>query len=280
MKKLVLLSLLLWTLSCSSQSDSENIRFINLDEAISEEVLTKGEKLADQHFKTLTNYLGKAYAPTSTITIYLEGAAKAGEFPYARNNEIHLYRYGADTNTYWYPLLHELVHIFRMDHNRKIGAWQWPSYRFYEEGFASYLGKELDSTSIRGFPYFGFPTDLVVGQWLEKGDNIPLDFLRTAGQLNLRCLLQTYPMREAWFRYLFETYGKERVIQLAFARQEPDDALLQRLFGKRFRELALEWKVWQLKRYHNISNTKAAAKAYRQLVNRYRLPICEKGVDF
>jgi hypothetical protein len=44
--------------------------------------------------------------------------------------------------------------------------------------------------------------------------------LERHGDLNHRCLSQTYPLRGFFFHYLHDTYGKEAVFRLAYAEDE------------------------------------------------------------
>ena len=77
---------------------------------------------------------------------------------------------------------------------------------------------------LRGFPWYGFAVDLVVGQWLAADEGIPLATLRDKHeQINMPCKAQSYSLRSAFFDHLGKTYGDDKI--LAMARQEKAGAV-------------------------------------------------------
>ena len=144
---------------------------------------------------------------------------------------IHLFRYSPDDGGYWVVFAHEMVHAFGLTWFTAHAAWDWPTYRFFDEGFAEYVAQEVDPDR-RGFPFFGYPEDVVVGHWIVSDASMPPATMRERHrELNSKCDLQTYTLRASWFRYLDENFGRDAVLEVVYPEFEPTSDVVQEILG-------------------------------------------------
>lgn len=131
------------------------------------------------------------------------------------------------------------------------------------EGFAEFVALRVNEET-RGFPWYGFPVDLVAGQWVAAGADLPLPMLRERhGELNLPCKLQVYALRGSFFDDLGRRFGAATV--LAMAARERAGALedYREILGADLETLAAAWRERLLERYAAIADAAAQAARYR-----------------
>jgi hypothetical protein len=218
------------------------------------------------------------HAPEHKIIVMLQGPSEQADGrreaprvdPFGR---IVLYSFDPSGYSYFGALAHEMVHAFRYD--RRYGA-DW----FFEEGFAEMVALRVDS-SLAGFPWFDFPVDVVAGQWIALGEDIPLGVLRERhDELNMPCRAQSYGLRSSFFDYLGRTYGDETVV--AMANREKAGALddYPQFFGKDFAALVAEWREALMTSYRAIDGAGEAARRYRTESPIRYIPVCKAGERF
>ena len=246
------------------------------EDALSEEGLEMAKAKGERFYAAIQDLLG--YEPPSKILISLEGPAQRpdGSWAYPRVDgwgRIHLYQFAPSHESYFNALAHEMVHVFRL-HRRPHHDW------FLEEGFAEFVALRVDP-SLDGFPWYGFPVDVVAGQWIAGGDDIPLTVLQENHKsLNLPCKAQSYSLRSAFFHFLGETYGDERVLELATQERAGALADYSRFFGKEFEVLEKDWREALVKAYDDIEGVDALARQYREQSPVQYMPVCHEGDDF
>jgi hypothetical protein len=189
-----------------------------------------------------------------------------------------MFRYPDSEGGYWALLAHELVHAFRVDYVLRVEPWNWPSFGFLEEGFAEFVA-QLIEPDRRGFPFYGFPEDVVAGQWLVRGEYVPPATLRERhAELNQPCEIQAYPERASWFRFIDEVYGRQAVLDLAYPDSEPTTDVVQALLGVELEQLDQQWDEWLRARYQAYPNADQVAQEFRQRTSGHR--VCHPGVEF
>lgn len=243
--------------------------------AASEEAVEKAKQDGERYFAALKEKLG--YAPSHKVTILLQGPAEQpdGSWEYPRVDgwgNAHLFQYDPSPDSYFNALAHEMAHVFRR--GRRPQDW------FLEEGLAELLALRIDP-SLEGFPWYGFPVDLVAGQWIAGSEDIPLSELRARHHaLNLPCKIQSYALRSSFFDYLGRTYGDDAVLQLA--NEEPAGALedYERFFGKPFDDLERAWRAAIRKEFDAIEDAEERARRYREETPAQYMRVCVQGDDF
>ncbi len=234
------------------------------------------KRIAEQSYLQLQAILGESELPKLQIIIQLEGDAQLGpvrfDAPHVDSQgRIHLYRYSAPAYTNSLP--HELVHALRRWRRR---GWDG----FSEEGLATYLGLQL-AAPVKGYPLYGFPLEIAAGQWLDRGEAIPLKTLRdNHRRLNLPCKAQAYTLRGSFFTYLGAKFGREAVLELADPRRPPRSEHYAQIFGSPFDQLEKGWKVDLLERFRKNPDARALAAQYRKQTPVAEMPVCVSGRDF
>jgi hypothetical protein len=257
--------------------ESEHFVFSSTTEWATMAELGLGVEIAEGHFGSIENIVGAANAPTEKITVRLEGDLQ-DRGPYFDFSGVHMYRYPDSEGGYWALLAHELVHAFREDYVVRVEAWNWLSFGFFEEGFAEFVAQLIEPDK-RGFPFYGFPEDVVAGQWLVRGEYIPPATLRERhAELNQPCEIQAYPERASWFRFMDEVYGRQAVLDLAYPDSEPNTEVVQALLGVGLEQLDQQWDEWLTARYQAYPNADQVAQQFRQRTSGHR--VCRSGVDF
>ena len=231
---------------------------------------------ANKLYVRITNLLGEY--TEGKITIVLGGPAErpGGQREYPRvdsKGRILLFKFTPDFNNYFSALAHEMVHVFRFDR-------RWTADWFFEEGFAEFIALRVDS-SLTGFPWFDYPTALVAGQWVAKGQDIPLTLLRAKHrELNQPCGAQSYALRAAFFDWLGRTFGDKVVIQAGSEVHAGALGDYKKFFGKPFEQLELDWRTALLAEYDRIADVDILAQRYRQESPIKYQRVCSEGEDF
>ena len=250
-------------------------------QVVNDSVAETARQRAEAAFDMLSRYLGDENTPRQAkIAILLEGDSPSpdGRYRYPHVDSvgrIHLFRFGGITESYFGPIPHELVHVFR----RMIrGNPTWNP--FLEEALASYVADQVVPAS-KSFPLYGFPLELVAAQWLHHEEFIPLSTLMTRHrQLNLPCKLQTYTLRASFFTYLHDEYGKEAVLRLAYHSEAHSEDLYRRIFREDLKQLEKSWMKSLRRSFETIDQASAKAKSYRTETPVKYMKICKPGVDF
>jgi hypothetical protein len=231
---------------------------------------------AEAHFQSISAIVGAERTPARTILILLDATGSGSRVQ--GDGSILLGR-GSDTRgRYLDALSHEVTHAFRYEFWNQFRTWEWPSFGFFEEGFAEFVGGEVDPDND-GFPLFGFPEDVVVGHWVLSGEGVPPGILRPRNQeINNQCEFQVYPMRASWYRHIDETYGRTAVLAIAYSEVEVTSQVGQNLLGVTLEELDAAWEQWVSDRYAAIPDADALAQAYRQRIAGAH--VCVAGVDY
>jgi len=218
------------------------------------------------------------YEPPNKIVILMLGPAERPDgswgYPHVDSwGRIHLYRFGPTHHSYFSALAHEMVHVFRIQ-RKPHNDW------FLEEGFAEFVALRVDS-SLAGFPWYDTPITIAAGQWVAIGEDIPLRTMReNHRELNQPCKAQTYSLRSAFFDYLGKAYGDDVVLKLADQERAGELADYEKLFGKEFDAMVMEWREHLLAEYNQIEDVENLARRYREESPIQYMPVCREGEDF
>ncbi len=272
---ILLFSAAILTATCSKNDPpkelrQESERFIILTNSIHGTLneINLVETHAELMFNKIKNILGEERMPEKKITIRMEGAF-IEQGPYFDPDGIHLFRYSPEENGYLALLTHELVHAVRETFYIEMETWNWPTYEYFDEGFAEYIA-QLAEPNKTGFPFYGFSEHAVVGDLVLQGQFLPHDSLRTHhNELNQPCNLQTYPQRASWFRHLDEVYGREAMLAVAYPPEEPTPNVVKELVGVDLPTLDLQWENWIISQYENTEDADRTANEYRERTSWY-----------
>jgi hypothetical protein len=258
------------------RAETEHFVFAWAPGAIDEEGLAYGKRQAESFYGALVERLGES--PPDRIAVLLHGPAERpdGSWGYPRvdsRGRIHLYRFGPTYHGYFGALPHEMVHAFRIDRNPHH---DW----FFEEGFAELVALRAGK-SLEGFPWYGAPVEIAAGQWLARGEGIPLGVLRERHRdLNLACRAQSYALRSSFFLYLGDTYGDAPLLEMAAGETAGNLADYERLLGKPFEALAADWRAWLLGAFRGRDDAEARARRYRDETPIRSMDVCREGEQF
>ena len=240
------------------------------------ETLEMAVSRGEAYYEAIHEILG--YEPKAKVIVQLRGDAEQpdGSWGYPRVDsfgQIHLYKFTQEPESYFNALAHELVHVFRF---RRSTGTDW----FFEEGFAEFVARRV-SSSLDGFPWYGYPVDLVAGQWLASGDDVPLELLRTRHRdLNLPCKLQSYSMRASFFLYLAEAHGTDRLLEMSNQKPAGEPSQYEEFFGADFATLEARWRAHALEKYSALEKADILAKQYRTQSPAQYSNVCQEGEDF
>lgn len=258
------------------RSDTDHFQIHYEPTRVSERAVALARRIAEEDFSLVADFLG-ADRVHSPVTLVLGGEARRpdGGYEIPRVDEIGrvlLYRYSESDESYFTALPHELVHVFRR--GQLSGDW------FIEEAFASYVSDRVRPGNP-GFPLYGFPVDVVAGHWLARGEDIPLGLLRGRHrELSLMCMAQSYSLRLSFFRYLHQAFGKDAVLQVAYAPRLQGREPFALAFGKSFEALETEWRQDLEQKFLRIENAEESAESYRTTTPVADWKICLAGTDF
>jgi hypothetical protein len=257
----------------------------NASQSSPQEVTAVQERLEGTWDK-LAEWVGSSRMPTAKVEVQLEGDGmrehQPPNFPHVgEHGRVHLFRYpGGVSGAYERQLVHETIHSIRSLiglHAQHEADWD-SGFGFVEEGFAEMLAREVEPAQP-GFPVFGLDFDIAAASWLNSPNNIPMTMLMHRHELNQHCMKQAYPLRASFMKFLLETYGHDRVLELGYPRGPVDDALYSTLFGKTPDELVAAWKPWALARLARHADAAQATAAYLDSPMKF-FPLCEAGTDF
>jgi len=117
--------------------------------------------------------------------------------------------------------------------------------------------------------------------WIARKEDIPLSAMRDNHKaLNLPCKLQTYSLRSAFFTFLGDAYGDQKVVEFAQQKQAGASEDYKKFFDKEFDELEAEWREALMKEYSAMADADAQATRYREQSTAKYMPVCERGKDF
>lgn len=258
------------------QVATENLRIRYDPERVSARAVELAQSVGERDFARVAAFLGEGRFH-SPIDVVLGGSGLRADGGYDtprvdRTGTIFLYKYSAADEGYFTSLPHEMVHVFRR--GALSGDW------FIEEAFASWVSDRL-APENPGFPIYGFPIDVVAGQWLSRGDGIPLATLRGRHrELSLQCMAQSYTLRLSFFRYLGDAYGAEAVMNIAYAPRILGREPFATACGKSFAELEEDWRADLLDRYRAVEGAEELAERYRTQTPVASWKICREGSDF
>lgn len=240
---------------------------------------------AEQEYTKLSQFLGKENTPDK-VTIFLEGPAfntRTQKFSYPsvdKHGHVHLYRFPGETFAYSEAIAHELVHVFRTSSwSAKSEQNYMTGFGFIEEGFAEFVSIQT-APLFKGFVRYGFPLEIVVGFLLEDQKDIPLGVLFDHHEINPKCIAQAYPLRASFFQFLFETFGKEKVFQLAYYEKGVSKDTFLEIFGLPFDSLVYYWKMYALDKYAQVSENTKLKKDYLETTPIQHFPFCKAGTDW
>ncbi len=258
---------------------SEHVRIVVTSDLPTDAEVQQVGQGAEARFDAIAEMVGNARMPSSPITIVMGGPVTADSIPRLDGNgRILLYRYPDWLGGYLSPLTHELVHAVRFEFWHDVQSSSWPTFGFFEEGFAEFVAQTFDPTSP-GFPFFGYPEEIVVGYWVTSGLAIPPAVLRQRHHaLNLPCQNQSYTQRASWFRYLDETYGRAATLAVAYSARDVTDAVALSLVGVDLPAIDAGWEASARQRYATYPNASTLAAEYRTLVPDY--VVCLAGRDY
>jgi hypothetical protein len=257
--------------------ESEHYRFVSTLAQATPQEMEEGIALAEAHYADIVAIVGVERAPQGLTTVRLEGDVQ-DRGPYVDQGVVHMFRYSAGAGGYFGLLAHELAHTFQSSHGYRYQVWTWASWGFYEEGFAEFIAQTIDQGKI-GFPFYGYPEDVIAGHWLVNDEDIPLQSLRERHQeLNLPCEFQTYTLRASWFRFIDEMYGRQAVLDLMYSEVEATSQVVEGMLGVGLAQLDSDWEDWLLARYAAIPDADAVAQEFRDRFD--GIYVCRAGADF
>ena len=252
-------------------AETEHLRFAWDDTAVAGEGLEVLKRDGEKYYAAIKKMLGEV--DNKKVTVLLEGSAERpdGSWGYPRVDSfgrVHLYRFGPTWHDYQGAYAHELVHAMRF--------WRKPHYDwFFEEGLAEFIALRIDD-DLRGFPWYGFPVDLVAGQWFVANEAIFMKVIKEEHErVNLPCKAQTYSLRSAFFDYLGREYGDHAI--LSMARQDRAGLFedYRKYLGNDLQPLAIEWRAALLSSYAKIANADSLATVYRKETPIQYMPVCD-----
>jgi hypothetical protein len=238
-----------------------------------------GIQLAEVIFESVAALIGPTHVPSRRIKVILEGdfrSDRSAGFVDEQGN-IHLSRYRADLGGYFGSLAHEIAHAVRYTYWHRFMVGPWENFGFIEEGFAEFVAQQVYPEK-KGFPFYGYPEDVVVGHMLIHGDAIPLQVMRDRHELNTPCEWQTYPLRASWFRYVDQTYGRAAVLAIAYAEVETTNEMIETLLGVPIVQVDAAWDEWLRARYAATAGADDLAASYlAKFGSQHR---CRAGADY
>jgi len=227
----------------------------------------------------MASLVGPNHLPGRKITVILEGdfrSDRSGGY-IDEQGSVHLSRYRADLGGYFGTLAHEIAHAFRYAYWHQFNVGLWDNFGYIEEGFAEFAAIAIHPDKA-GFPFYGYPPDVITAQRLIRGEGIPQQVMRDRHDLNTPCEWQTYPLRASWFRYIEDEYGRDAVLSIAYSEVETTDERVETLLGAPLEQVDAAWEQWLLARYGATPGAAEIAQAYFTRFGNE--PICEEGIDF
>lgn len=263
MRTVVLLSLLMLLLAPARADElpggSGHLQWIWNDDAMDAAARHIVERQGEATCDKVLALLGTA--SPGRIVVLMNGPSEKPDgsrgIPHVdREGRVHLYRFGPTHHDYLSAFAHELVHALRIG---RMPHHDW----FFEEGFAEFVALRVNDER-RGFPWYGFPVDVVAGQWVVDDADLPLALVRERhAAINLPCKLQVYALRGSFFHDLGHRFGDAAI--LALAGRERAGALedYASMLGVDFDNLVASWREGLRGRYLAIEDAADQARRYR-----------------
>ncbi len=238
-----------------------------------------GIQLAEQHYAAIESLVGANRIPAGKVTVILEGDFRPDRSGGYIDDEgvAHLSRYRLDLGGYFGSLAHEIAHALRYGYWHRFSVGPWDNFGYLEEGFAEYVAIAVHPEKA-GFPFYGYPPDVITAERLVRGDGIPQQVMRDHHELNTPCEWQTYPLRASWFRYIEDEYGREAVLSIAYSEVQTTDERIEAVLGATLEQVDAAWEGWLLARYAAVPGAAEIAQPYFDRFGNQ--PICEAGEDW
>lgn len=256
--------------AAGSMSEAGRLRWVWSDDAMDEAARKLLERTGEAIFEQVVALLGTG-AP-QPVVVLMNGPSERPDgsrgIPHVDlAGRVHLYRFGPTHHDYLSAFAHELVHVLRIG---RMPHHDW----FFEEGFAEFVALRINEDR-RGFPWYGFPVEVVAGQWVVDGSDIPLALVRERhGTVNLPCKLQVYALRGAFFHDLGHRFGDAAVLELAAQERAGAVENYAAILGVGFDALVAEWREGLRNRFLSIADAADQVHRYRtESPARYQ-PLC------
>lgn len=266
---LVLLLLAWFYLLRPLEVNSQHFRMTATAFTSNKSEMLQGIAHGEKFYSAIAQIIPKKFKLAPVIHVNLNGNAGSEYSHVDGTGTVQLYRSSFDEGGYWSLFAHELVHAVGFQSAKESGALSWPSLGFYSEGWAEYLALKI-APDKRGFPFYGLSENVVVGYWLKHSD-LTLEMLRNKhSELNWQCLIQAYPMRASWFKYVVEKYGIKAVATIMYSGREMTTEIVEEILGESLTVIDQDWKRWVLKNYKNTPESEKHISEYLRLVSYYQ----------
>jgi hypothetical protein len=255
------------------QTESEHLVVVAAHASVNDREIARAIEEGEAFHRAIRDLLGGA--PPGRLMVSLNGPAQRPDgswgYPHVDGaGTIQLFRFTDAPEGYLSALAHEMAHVFRRG---RMPHHDW----FFEEGFAELVARRVDP-SLAGFPWYGFPVELVAAQWIVAGEDIPLPTLRERHRsLNLPCKLQSYSLRGSFFDWLGATHGDEKLIAMSAAPEAGALADYERFFGEPLEHLEAQWRRALVAGYEAAEGSADRARRYRQESPARYIPVCPPG---
>ncbi|NNK49739.1 MAG: hypothetical protein HKP01_12770 [Gemmatimonadetes bacterium] len=261
------------------ERQSEHFVFESTSAEATAAEMDAGIQLAEQHYAAILALVGANRIPAGKVTVILEGdfrPDRSGGYIDAEG-AAHLSRYRADLGGYFGSLAHEIAHALRYTYWHRFNVGPWENFGYLEEGFAEFVAIAVHPEKA-GFPFYGYPPDVITAERLIRGEGIPQQVMRDRHDLNTPCEWQTYPLRASWFRYIEEEYGREAVLSIAYSEVQTTDERIEAVLGATLEQADAAWEQWLSARYAATPGAAEIAQPYfEKFANE---PICVEGEDW
>jgi len=250
--------------------ETEHLSMVWADD-YDEEALERVKHLAEKLYGKTISFVKDE--PTDKLVIIFRGRAGIGpdatrDYPtVGSDGVVSLFRFSDDIENYFHAFVHELVHALRI-HRAESADW------FFEEAFAEFVRLRVYD-SLEGFPWFGFSPTVVASGHIVEGTAIPLETLRTNhSQLNIRCRAQAYVLRAAFFEWLGNHHGDDKILKMSQESIAGEVDQYEEYFGRPFQVLADDWKAAMREAYDADP-----FKEYQTNTPIRHIPLCNLGSD-
>ena len=145
---------------------------------------------------------------------------------------IHLFRYANSGSLYTQGILHEMVHAFRIDlirEHSRLGDLE-SKFGFIEEAFAEYVSISVGAEPLN---LNTSKHEISLSSLYRNHEKIP-EYDTNA-----------FATRASFFKYLDETYGREKVFELAYYDDLISESVFEKIFSRSFLNLTSAWQVWK-----------------------------------
>lgn len=248
---------------------SQHFRFTATAYTSNKNEMLQGIAKGEEIYKELARIIPKKFRLSPVIKVNLNGNIWSNYSHLDENGTIQLYRSSSQEGGYWSLFAHELVHAVGFESAQEIGALAWSSLGFYNEGWAEYMAQVLDPDK-KGFPFYGFNENMVAGYWVIHSDLSLVTLRNNHSDVNWRCLIQAYPMRASWFRYVVEKYGMTAATTIMYSGREMTNEVVEEILGESLQVIDQDWKRWVLRNYKNTPESDKHISEYLRMVSYYQ----------